>query len=188
MTGIRIDPATYYGGRMRVYRERLGVPAAWWLITSACVLLLGTMLWTVLPVALGIASYVVVGAASAALLHFWGATAVEVTDSALRAGSQVLPLSAIGEVAAMDVAQTRALRGPQANPSAYLLVRPYLPESVYVEIAGRPPRRPYWLIGTRNPAGLTAAIEQARRRVRDDGPCDDAHGDSRGEARHPPRR
>jgi Protein of unknown function (DUF3093) len=170
---------------MRVYRERLGVPTAWWLITSACILLLGTMLWTVLPVALGIASYVVLGAASTALLHLWGAATIEVTDTALRAGSQVLPISAIGEVAAMDVAQTRALRGPQANPSAYLLVRPYLPESVYIEIAGRPPRRPYWLIGTRNPAGLTEAIEQARRRVGDDRPCDDAHGDHAPESGHP---
>lgn len=149
-----------------MYRERLGLPTWWWLATLAGVLVLGTMLWTVLPVALGIASYAVLGVASAALLYSWGAVTIEVTDAALRAGPQVLELAAIGEVAAMDVAQTRALRGPQANPAAYLLVRPYLPESVYLEVAGRPQHRPYWLIGTRNPAGLVAAIEDARRRSR----------------------
>jgi hypothetical protein len=150
-----------------VYRERLGVPISWWLATLPGVLLLGTMLWIVLPLALGIASYAVLGAASVALLYFWGAVTVEVTGTALRVGSQALDLAAIGEVAAMDVAQTRALRGPRANASAYLLIRPYLPESVYIEVAGRPPQRPYWLIGTRNPAGLAAAIEGARQTDRD---------------------
>lgn len=151
---------------MRVYRERLGVPISWWLATLTGVLLLGTMLWTVLPMALGIACYAAAGAASAAVLYFWGIVTVEVTDSALRVGSHSLELAAIGEVAAMDVTQTRALRGPQANPAAYLLIRPYLPESVYVEVAGRSPHRPYWLLGTRNPAGLAAAIEDARRAPR----------------------
>lgn len=149
-----------------MYRERLRVPTSWWLATLTGVLLLGTMLWTVLPMALGIACYAVAGAASVAQLYFWGAVTVEVTESALRVGSRSLELAAIGEVAAMDVAQTRALRGPQANPAAYLLVRPYLPESVYVEVAGRPPQRPYWLLGTRNPAGLAAAIEDVRHRSR----------------------
>lgn len=168
---------------MRSYRERLGVPISWWLATLAGVLLLGTMLWTVLPVALGITSYAILGAASAALLYFWGAVTVEVTGTALRVGSQALELTAIGEVAAMDVTQTRALRGPQANPAAYLLIRPYLPESVYVEVAGRPPQRPYWLIGTRNPEGLAAAIEDARR-AGHDRPWDDAGGGERKEERH----
>ncbi len=149
-----------------MYRERLGVPISWWLATLAGVLVLGTMLWTVLPMALGITCYAILGVGSVALLYFWGAVTVEVTDATLRAGPQVLPLDAIGEVAAMDAAQTTALRGPQANPAAYLLVRPYLPESVYVEVAGRPPQRPYWLIGTRNPAGLATAIEDARHRSR----------------------
>jgi hypothetical protein len=167
-----------------VYRERLGVPISWWLATLAGVLVLATMLLAVLPTALGIASYAALGVASAALLYFWGALTVEVTDASLRVGSQVLPLAAIGEVAAMDVEQTRALRGQQANPAAYLLIRPYLPESVYVEIAGRPPEQPYWLIGTRNPAGLVAAIEDAMR-ASHDRTWDDAATRERGALKAP---
>jgi hypothetical protein len=54
------------------------------------------------------------------------------------------------------------MRGPSADPAAHLLLRPYLPLAVYVEIAGRPAGEPYWLIATRHPADLTAAIERAR--------------------------
>jgi Protein of unknown function (DUF3093) len=172
---------------VRVYRERLGVPIWWWLATLAGVLLLGSMLWTVLPTALGIASYAVLGTASVALLHFWGAVTIEVTGTELRSGSQSLDLAAIGEVAAMDLAQTRALRGPQANPAAYLLIRPYLPKSVYVEVAGQPRRWPYWLIATRNPAGLAAAIDDARR-ADHDRTCDDAGGEREDSARASRRR
>ena len=75
---------------------------------------------------------------------------------------QRLPLSQVAEVAALDKAQTRALRGPRADPAAYLLVRPYRPCAVYVEIDGRPPERPYWLVATRKPARLAQAIELAR--------------------------
>jgi len=162
---------------MRLYRERLGVPTSWWLVTLACAALLGTPLWAGLSIAFAIAIYAILGAVCAVVLHLWGAATIEVTDTVMRAGSQVLPLSAVGEVAAMDAAQTRALRGPEANPAAYLLIRPYLPESVYVEVAGRPQQRPYWLIGTRSPSGLAAAIEDARRRGDGDRTWDDAHGD-----------
>ncbi len=45
----------------------------------------------------------------------------------LRACGAALPLAAAGQVAALDAAQTRAMRGPRADPAAFLLARPYLP-------------------------------------------------------------
>src|SRR5262249_32825919 len=71
--------------------------------------------------------------------------------------AQRLPLASVSDVSALDRAQTSALRGPRADPAAYLLVRPYLPCAVYVAIKGRPPERPYWLLGTTPPDGLAAA-------------------------------
>jgi hypothetical protein len=97
----------------------------------------------------------------------------------LRVGSRRLPLASAGEVAALDETQTRALRGPRADPSAVLVVRPYLPESVYVEVASRPAASqgpPYWLIATRKPAELAAAIEAARPSAGQDPAWDDAAG------------
>ncbi|HEX9552245.1 MAG TPA: DUF3093 domain-containing protein [Streptosporangiaceae bacterium] len=147
---------------MREYSERLGVPASWWLLVVACAALLGTTLWAGLSVATAIVIYAVLEGACVVLLLGWGAATITVTSSELAAGSRRLPLARIAEVAAMDAAQTRALRGPRADPAAYLLVRPYLPQAVYVRVAGSPPEPPYWLIATRKPAELAAAIERAR--------------------------
>lgn len=148
---------------MRVYSERLGAPVSWWLVVTGCVALLGTTLWAGLSVTLAIAIYAGLEAVCALVLLAWGSATIEVTAAELRAGSQRLPLERIESVTALDAAQTRALRGPRADPAAYLLVRPYLPRAVYVAVAGRP----YWLIGTRRPAELTVAIERAAAARRD---------------------
>ena len=147
---------------MREYTERLGVPASWWLVVTACVALLGTTLWAGLSLTWAIAIYAGLASACALTLLAWGAATIVITDTELRAGAQRLPLAKVADVTALDPAQTRALRGPRADPAAYLLVRPYLPRAVYVGIEGRPADRPYWLIGTRRPAELVAAIERGR--------------------------
>jgi hypothetical protein len=164
---------------MRLYRERLVAPATWWLWSTGCVLMFGTLVWAGFSLTIGIAVYAVLEAGCAWLLLSWGAITIEVTSGELRVGSRRLPLASAGEVAALDETQTRALRGPRADPAAVLVVRPYLPESVYVEVASRPadsPGPPYWLIATRKPAKLAAAIEAARPRAGQDPAWDDAAG------------
>jgi hypothetical protein len=49
------------------------------------------------------------------------------------------------------------------------MVRPYLKLAVYIEVTGEHQERPYWLIGTRRPAELAAAIERSRPQARADG-------------------
>jgi Protein of unknown function (DUF3093) len=149
---------------MREYSERLRVPTSWWVLVLACAALLATTLWAGLSVAAAVTIYALIEGACVALLLGWGAARITVTSGELVAGSRRLPLARIAEVAAMDAAQTRAMRGPHADPAAYLLVRPYLPQAVYVRIAGSPSEPPYWLIGTRRPAELADAIERARSR------------------------
>lgn len=147
---------------MRAYRERLSVPVTWWLLTALCVAIFGTTLWAGLPLAAVIAVFVALAGLAGALLISWGRAVIEVTGTGLRAGGRLLDLTAAGRVEALDAEQTRLMRGPRADPAAFLLLRPYLPKSVYIEIAGRPAGEPYWLIATRHPAGLAAAIERAR--------------------------
>jgi hypothetical protein len=72
-------------------------------------------------------------------------------------------------VAALDEAQARELRGPRADPTAYMLIRPFLKLAVYIEITGDHQGRPYWLIGTRRPEELAAAIERSRPQARTGG-------------------
>lgn len=210
---------------MRVYHERLRVPTSWWLIGLAAALLLATEVVAGFNLLIAAGIYLVICGALAAMLLSWGRASVEVAGGELRVGADRLPLSVTGEVAALDAAQTQAMRGPRADPAAFLLLRPYLRTAVYVEVTGdwrpvgrqrgrwparRPGRRagpaeqgvagqrvnghavsahavngsgvngsgvngsgvnesgqvgqrvPYWLIATRNPAGLAAAIKSAR--------------------------
>ena len=175
---------------MRDYRERLRVPASWWLVAGGCVLILGTELFAGYSVTVGVVFYIVLALICGATLLHWGGVVVEVSGGELlvrtprplaaRARDAVaarlpwhrrravppvavrVPLATAGQVRPLDQAQTRVMRGPRANPAAYLLIRPYLRESVYVEVIGADARWPYLLIGTRQPVRLADAIERSR--------------------------
>ena len=176
---------------MRVYHERLRVPFSWWLLGLVTMLLLATEVVAGYALPIAVAIYVVLVGLVAAMLWSWSRPTVLVTEEELRAGPACLPLAAVGEVSALDEAQTRSLRGPRGDPAAFLLLRPYLRQAVYIEVATpgaqtRTHRRlrgfrlraemtrpatdsPYWLVCTRHPAGLVAAINRARAAARADG-------------------
>jgi hypothetical protein len=160
---------TNYGGVMRSYRERLSVPVSSWILGELSALIFASTAWAGFGMIVVIASYVLFCGGCAALLLSWGRATIEVFDGELRAGSVTLPLATAGQVGALDEAQTRALRGPRADPSAYMLIRPYLKRAVYIEISGEHQQRPYWLLCTRRPADLAAAIERSRPQARTGG-------------------
>ena len=163
---------------MRVYHERLWVPVSWLLLGLVVAVLLSAELAAsveVLIAGTGLASYgvllgtsvyvVIIGGFAAAMLN-WSRPRVEITGSELTAAGACLPLSAAGEVTALDQRQARALRGPRADPSAFMLIRPYLREGVYIEVTDRALGTPYWLLATRYPARLVAAIDRSRPAAR----------------------
>ena len=178
---------------MRVYHERLWVPVSWWLVGLAVIVILGTELVAGFGGAAVAAIYAILVAGWAALLLSWGRPGVEIAAGELIVGRARLPLAAVGEVSALDREQTRAIAGPRADPAAFTLIRPYLREAVYIEVtepaAGGVPRRrlswrrwrpqvevieptagtPYWLVATRHPGKLAAAINSARPAARADG-------------------
>jgi hypothetical protein len=173
---------------MRVYHERLRVPVSWWLIGLATALLLATEVVAGFAWPIAVAVYVVLAGLVAAMLWSWSRPTVLVSEGELRAGPACLSLAAVGEVTALDEAQTRSLRGPRGDPAAFLMMRPYLRQAVYIEVARpgaemrahrrlggfrlhaemtRPPvEAPYWLVCTRHPADLVAAINGARPAAR----------------------
>ena len=150
---------------MHDYRERLRVPLAWWLLAVPTVLILGATLYAGLAEPWPVIIMTGFAASCAAFLTTLGLATVEIRNGALRAGNTVLPLTAVSEVVSLDEKQTTRLRGPRADPAAHLYSRPYLKESVYLAVAASAPAAgsaPYWLIGTRQPAELAAAIERCR--------------------------
>lgn len=158
---------------MASYRERLLVPASYWLLAVPVALTLGAEAYFFvdgfIPPLVIIALYGIM----AAFLVQWNSATIEVAGSVLRAGRDTLALSDAGEVMALDEKQATALRGPRADPAAHLLLRPYLKRAVYVGLADPGAGVPYWLIATRHPEKLAAAIEGARPGAAD------GHGASR---------
>ena len=148
---------------MRDYREQLQVPLAWWLLAVPTVLILGATLYAGLPDPWPIIIMAGLAVGCAAILISMSLARVEIGDGTLRAGSAVLPLTAISEVITLDEKQTTQIRGPRADPAARLYSRPYLKASVYLPVdPAFDPAVPYWLIGTRHPAELAAVIERCR--------------------------
>ena len=154
---------------MGSYRERLLVPVSYWLIAVPVVVTLGAEAYFfvdgIIPPLVIVVLYLIV----AAFLVNWSSATIEVSGGVLRAGKDSLPLSEADEAVALDDKQATALGGPRADPAAHILLRPYLKRAVYIGLADPGQGVPYWLVATRHPAKLAAAIESARHDSRPPG-------------------
>jgi hypothetical protein len=148
---------------MRDYRERLAAPLSWWLLAVPVILLLGAYaIYANLSGLIVAIVYIVFTAGYVAALLAWGSSVIEVSGGELRAAGSELPLSRVTAVLPLDEEQASAMRGPQADPAAHTLIRPFLKAAVYLEIDDPDGQVPYWLVGTRRPSELAAVIERGR--------------------------
>jgi len=142
------------------YSERLGVPLRWWVQ--------GTMLVVTLWLACVVAvpepvAWTVAGLAMALLvagLLSYGSARLEVADGAFRAGRARIDAGFLGSAEALDADATRRVAGPQADARAFLLLRPYLKRAVRVAITDPADPAPYWLVSSRRPDELSAALNR----------------------------
>jgi hypothetical protein len=148
---------------MGSYRERLLVPVSYWLLAVPVVVLLGAEAYFLVDGIIPILFIGLLAVIVAIFLVHWSIATVEVTGSVLRADRDTLALSDVAEVVALDDRQSAVMRGPRADPSAHLLLRPYLKRAVYISLADPDAGAPHWLVATRRPEALAAAIEHARR-------------------------
>lgn len=145
-----------------VHRERLRVPAWWWLLAGGFVLSLWLALRPALgPVGSGVAALAVAVVSAWALL-WYGSVTVVVDGEGLHAGGAHLPLWAVGQVDALDGTAAGAARGPEADPSTHLLLRGYVDGVVRVEVADPDDPTTSWVVSSRRPAALATALVRAR--------------------------
>lgn len=145
------------------YQERLWVPLWWWPVGTGVVLLLGAEFHVGLPLWVKIVTYVVFGGVATFLLLFAGVVRIAVLDGALAAGRATLPLQYAGEVRVLDRATMRRLLGPEADPAAWMVTRPWVAGGVAVVVDDEADDTPYWLLSSRRPERLAAAISAARQ-------------------------
>ncbi|HEY3563348.1 MAG TPA: DUF3093 domain-containing protein [Kribbella sp.] len=143
---------------MGTYRESLRVPVSWWLIAAASVV----TLFVIVAVPAGVIAGAIVGGLAAVLLVSlfvrYGGARVEVDEQRLRAGRAQIDRAHLGTVEALSGDAARHAFGRDCDPKAYLVLRSYLPGAVRVRITDPDDPAPYWLIATRHPDRLAAAL------------------------------
>jgi hypothetical protein len=142
------------------YRERLSVPVRWWLIAAALVL----TLWVITAVPAGnVAGFAVAGVSTVLLVTLflrYGGAVVEVDAQTFRAGRASIERRYLGTAEALTGEAARNAFGRDCDPKAYLVLRSYVPGAVRVEVTDPQDPAPYWLIATRNPQLLAAALTE----------------------------
>ncbi|WGL53964.1 DUF3093 domain-containing protein [Nocardioides sp. BP30] len=141
------------------YDERLSVPLRWWVQG----IMFEATLWLAMIVSMPAALAWGLTAAIVALLvlafNAYGSARLVVADGVLRAGRARIEATYLGTVEALDPEATRRVAGMEADARAFLLLRPYLKRAVKVQIVDPADPAPYWLLSTRHPDRLAAAIQ-----------------------------
>ncbi|GAA2460843.1 DUF3093 domain-containing protein [Agromyces soli] len=146
---------------MPVYREKLW-PTPWIYIVS--LLLVPSSILVLAPVSMpaGIITGIVLYLAVIGALSLTSPT-VEVRDGRLRAGRAEIELAHTGEAVAAEDAAARAERGTGLDARAFLVIRGWVQPVVRIPIIDPADPTPYWLVSSRRPKELAAAINGSRR-------------------------
>ncbi len=142
------------------HRERLTPSPAVWLICLAVASTLGLVALALFGTVAAVAVALVAAAGTAVALVATSAR-VEVSAGHLRAGRAQIPVHLLGRVGVVDAERMARLRGPDADARAYLCQRGWIREGVLVEVVDPQDRTPYWLVSSRAPRRLAAAISAA---------------------------
>lgn len=145
------------------YRERLRVPWWWWLPG------LGVAAIIAFEVTLGVSAipawipYVVLGLVTAAAITWLGRVDVRVVTDATGetefwAGAAHLPVGVIARSAEVPRTAKSAALGRQLDPAAFVVHRAWVGPMILVVLDDPDDPTPYWLVSTRHPDRLLAAL------------------------------
>ena len=149
-------------GRDVVYEERLAPPPWVWLAVLSVAALVAASVHGGASGWRAVVPYAVLLPLAVAGLLAASRARIRVVDGVLHVPGARIPLDQLGGVTPLDREGTRRVRGPLAEPRAFVVTRGWLTSSVRVQIEDPEDDTPYWLVGTRRPRELAAAL-QARR-------------------------
>ncbi|GIG38060.1 DUF3093 domain-containing protein [Cellulomonas pakistanensis] len=138
------------------FAERLWPSPAGWLAVPALAAMLGIVLVPLSPVAAAVAAAAGLVAAAAAAVRL--STPVRVEGGELHAGDAHVPVALLRAPRALDAAETRHELGPGLDARAHVCLRGWVRTAVRVELDDPADPTPYWVVSTRRPAELVAAL------------------------------
>lgn len=138
------------------YRERLW-PSPWVLLSTALVIPASLLVFLPISPPLGVVAAVILYGAILVVLLATTAT-IEVTATTFRAGRAHIERRLISAAYARTGPDATAERGVRLDARAWLLVRGWIPGVVRVELADPEDPTPYWVVSSRRPDELAAAL------------------------------
>lgn len=138
------------------YRERLW-PSPWVFLSTALVIPASLLVFLPISPPLGVVAAVILYGAILVVLLATTAT-IEVTPSTFRAGRAHIERRLISAAHAYEGPDATAERGVRLDARAWLLVRGWIPGVVRVELADPDDPTPYWVVSSRRPGELAAAL------------------------------
>ncbi len=153
--------ATASPGSAGTYNERLFVPLRWWVQATMLLASLWLAFVVATPAWVAWSTTAVLVVATFGGFAWLGSARVAVHDGVLYAGPAHIALDLLGAAEPLDAAETRRVHGVDADASAFLVTRPYLRKAVKVTVLDPADRTPYWLVSTRHPRRLAAALGSA---------------------------
>jgi hypothetical protein len=148
-------------GNAPAFRERLHVPLRWWVVATLGVAIGGAEVFAGFDWHLVVIVYLGLGVPTAALLLAVGHLTVSVDGEGLHERRRTLRFDQIVEVQHLDHDRTRRQLGPGGDRTAHLVARSYVAESVAIRTT-EDTGVPYWLVSSRRPADLVAALMSGR--------------------------
>jgi len=143
-----------------LFRERLAVPIIWWVLAGLFSLSVLVAVGTYLGPAWGLGTSIATLLVAAAIFGS-AAILISVDEQEIRVGRASIEHAYIATCRALDAEQTRRRTGVEADARAHLVLRPYIKTTVEITLDDPEDPVPYWLVSTRHPQRLAAALQDA---------------------------
>lgn len=147
------EPATTYRERLLPGPAGIAAVALFALMSTVVVLVSNTLAAVITGIAVAVVGYVLVALTS---------PVVEVRGGELRAGRAHIPVDLLGEVEPLDAEGVRVALGPGYDPRSFACLRTWTKGAIRADIIDPADPTPSWLVSTRRPAQLRAAVDAAR--------------------------
>jgi hypothetical protein len=143
-----------------LFRERLTVPIIWWVLAGlfalSVLLAVGAYLGPVWGIGTSVATLLV-----AATIFGYASLVISVSGKETHVGRASIEHAYVADCRALDADQTRRRAGVEADARAHLVLRPYIKTAVEITLDDPDDPVPYWLVSTRHPQRLAAALQDA---------------------------
>ena len=145
---------------MTTYDERWRVPWFWWPWALGLAALVAAELHSGAPGTRAVLPYAVLVPLTALLLVLGSRGRVQVRDGVLHVPGARIPVRYLADGVALDRESLRRQAGPSADRNAFLVSRPWLHSAVRLMVTDPDDDTPYWIVGTRHPDRLLAAVAE----------------------------